>query len=469
MSSQSPLRPLYPDVLGQITGGPRINMDAMEVAVGIYPKVAFINQPVEMVIVMQSMVDRDLQLKVAIRTPNVDRNGNDVNVKMAKSSFAMKLGPGEVGVLRMPLVAQPPTKPSTDLPVRLALRFRVKGDAEYVRPPGGGSPPTVLTVSPFKLQVLKDVEFIAHKWNESVEILTANFSVSAKTLPNDPGNLSPAYEALWTQEGLREEIQLAQAQFDEAMDIAQPGTTGNLYPAFMNAVEERFGIRGMPLHPGETMAIAKMMTYTVEDAPTREPGMVLEDMLWFRALCQVLAANPELVQFTRAEIISKHVFDTVLYESVLIGFKVMQGRVKEDLGSESERVNFANRIMQWFSGHGEGDLTYVYLPLVLGGITIARVVRSNVGDNRWLIADAMDEAFAGRVELMHGENIVIFDMLDILLEDYKALLRARRVLRPEQEPQTRVNLPRDVLERRSDNSQDKPGKGTSRIRRLSDD
>jgi len=72
----SNLTPFYPDVLGAITSGPRINMDALETAIGIHPKLAYINQPIEVIIVLQSMVNEEMQLKVAIRLPNMDRKGN---------------------------------------------------------------------------------------------------------------------------------------------------------------------------------------------------------------------------------------------------------------------------------------------------------------------------------------------------------------------------------------------------------
>lgn len=460
----SSLKPIYPDVLGQITGGPRINMGAMEVALGIYPNMAFINQPIELVVVMQNMVDQQLDLKLAIRLPTADNSGSVVVIETAKPSLSMSIGPGEVGVLRLPMITRAPTKPTKDLPVRVALRFRVKENAGFIRPPGGGAPASVLSISPFKLQALRDISFIAHKWNESTDILTAHFGIAPKTMPNDPGPLKASYEVLWSQEGLRKEIRLAQARYEDALEIAAPGSTGDLYPAFIKTVETRFANRGMPLHPGEAMAIAKMMTYTVEDAPTREPNVVLEDMFWFRALCQVLAANPEVYDHTRADIISQRVFDAVLYESVMMGFRVLKGKVEEDLGNEAEQINYANRFMNWFSGHGEADLTYVYLPLVIGGMSIARLVRSHLGENPWYLADAMDEAFAGRLDLMSGQNIVVFDMLDKLLEEYKAGLRARRIARPENRPQISIPAPIDPHEHKDD--EPKPGDKPGGIRRL---
>ena len=432
MNKRTPLNLHYPDVLGQITGGPRINMEVVEVALGVYPKRAYLNQPVELVIVLQNMVNKKLQLKIAVRTPNNDPQDNIVIIEVGKPQVSFSLEAGEVGVLRMPIVGRPPTRPNKGLPVRVAIRYRVPEDAEEVRPTGGGAPPSVLSASPFKLQVLRDIEFIAHKWNESTDILTVDFGLAGKTLPVENDDLKPRYETLWAQEGLRKEIQLARAKYPEARLIARPAPTGDLYGAFVAAVEDRFARRGLPLHPGESMAIAKMMTYTVEDAPLREPDIALEQTRWFRALCQVLAANPDLTDAERNDVITREVFDSVLYDAVLVAFIVLENKVDEDLGDEAERLNYANRFMRWFAGYGDEDLTFVYLPLVLGGLSIARLVRSSDYENAWDLHDQLTEALAGRIDLSTTTGIVIFDMLESLLDSYQRMLRALRIDHPDE-------------------------------------
>jgi hypothetical protein len=427
--SKTPFKPLYPDVLGQITGGQRINMEGLEVALGVYPKMAYVNQPFEVVIVLQNMIDDELRLKIAIRAPSIDRQGNVMIIEIAKPQMAFSIGPGEVGVLRMPVIANPPTKPENDIPLRVAIRYRTNSD-NYIRPPGGGAPPSVLTVSPFKLQVLREIDFIAHKWNESTDILTVNFDIAPKHFPGNPPPMKPSYETLWTQEGMQKEIRLALSYYDEALELAKPAATGQLYVSFLDAVEERFAKRGLPLHPGETKAIAKMMAYTVEDAPTREPGVVLENTRWFRALCQVLASDPSMIEIDRHHLISHYVFDAVIYEAILVAFKIAASRVKEDLGSKEERFNYANRFMKWFSGYGDPDLTFIYLPLILGGVSIARSVRSGYGESPWQLYDELVEAYNGRIRLISNEAVVVFDMLAELLDKYKVILQSQRIERP---------------------------------------
>jgi hypothetical protein len=279
--------------------------------------------------------------------------------------------------------------------------------------------------------VLREVPFIAHKWNESTDILTVYFDLVPKNIPGHPDPLPPRYESLWTQEEFRQEIKLVQQFVEPALEIVKPGPTGVLYLSFMDVVEERFAARDIPLHPGETRAIAKMLTYTIEDAPAREPDVIVEETRWFRMLCQALARDPELQDIERSELISHYTFEGVLYEAILLAFKIIRAKVRENLGNRAEQINYANRFMKWFAGHGDADLTYVYLPLVLGGMSIARMVRGAYGENPWDVVDQLEEAYHGRRRLVSGEGEVVFNMLMGLMEDYRQKLRASRIERPE--------------------------------------
>ena len=64
--SQIDFDPVYPDVLGAITGGTRINMDALQCALGIFPVRTYVNQPCEIVLILQNMVDQMMKMKIMI-------------------------------------------------------------------------------------------------------------------------------------------------------------------------------------------------------------------------------------------------------------------------------------------------------------------------------------------------------------------------------------------------------------------
>lgn len=422
-------KPFYPDVLGAITGGARIPLGDLQCAIGLFPRQAFINQPAEAVIVLQNMVDREVQVKVAMRLPTADRKDHPAVFEAAKSQVNQALKPGEVGVLRMPFVARLPTRPDKGFPVRIAVRYRTPANAETIRPPSGGAPPSVLTISPFKLQVLRDVTFSAHIWNDSAEIITTYFEVAPKRLPRAPELPAPSYETLWSREHMPKEITQALAHLDDARRLADAKAHGSSYNAFLKVVDEQFAARDWPLHPSEAMAIAKMMAYAVDDAPNLEPDVEVEDTRWFQALCQVLASRPDAMQINRHTLIATTLFSEVLYEAILLGFKVLETRVSENLGSREERIEFANKVLAWMGGRGQGDLTYVYLPLVLGGLAVSRIVRAGIRESPWEIVDGLEEAVQGRIRLADDASIVIFDMLRTLLNRHASMLRAQRIER----------------------------------------
>ena len=423
---------VYPDVLGGITGGGRIITEDLQYAVGISPKQAFINQPLEVVIPLQSMIDQPLQVKISLRLPSRDKKGNQVFMEAGKTTMTIGLRPGEVGVLRIPIAAHPPTPAGMGYPVQVAVRYSSPGNSIKVRPPDGGPPPSVLTISPFRLQVLRDIEFITKRSPKTPDFITATFDLAPKRLPRpDADSLKPKYDTLWASEQMKEEEKLARARIGEARQIALGLGHTTSYWDLLDEVKERFAKQNMPLHPGEIAAISKIMAYTVDEAPELEKQMSVESTHWFRTLCQVLAHNGDLHALPRGELLAKYVFDAILFDSIGMGFHVLQPKVKDQLGNSQERLNYANRVLTWFAGYGEPDLSYVYLPLVLSGLVVYRLVTLNIRENPWVMIDDLTEAMQGRQRLEGSEeSTIIFRMLDDLLEEQRRIVRSQRIERP---------------------------------------
>jgi hypothetical protein len=423
---------VYPDVLGGITGGGRIVIEDLQYAVGISPTQAFINQLLEIVVPLQSMIDQPLQVKVSVRLPSRDKKGNPVFMEAGKTTMTIGLRPGEVGVLRIPIIAHPPTPAGKGYRVQVSVRYRSPGNSIKVRPPDGGPPPSVLTISPFRMQVLQDIAFITKRPPKTTDAITATFDLAPKRLPRpDADSLKPKYDSLWATDQIQEEEELARARIGEARRIALGLGHPTSYWELLDEVKERFAERDMPLHPGEVTAIAKIMSYTVDEAPELEKQMSVESTHWFRTLCQVLAHDESIHDLPRGELLAKYVFDAILFDAIEMGFHVLQPKVKDKLGSSQERLNYANRLLTWFAGYGEPDLSYVYLPLVLAGLVVYRLVTLNVRENPWILIDDLTEAMQGRKRLEgNEESTIIFKMLDDLLEEQTRNVRSQRIERP---------------------------------------
>jgi hypothetical protein len=428
MNEQLRFDPLFPDVLGVIAGGARIHMDALQLAVGVFPRQVYLNQPVEIIVILQNMIDQTVDVRVALQLPNRDGNGKPVNIVIPKRMMNFSLRGAEAGVLRIPMVPVPPTQPVDNLPIQVAVRQRPHRAGKVIRPAAGGAPPSVLAVSPFKLHVLRDVEFISHTYAQSPENVRVHFNIAPKKLPSAPNDLKPSYETLWTMEQLNEERQLAQSKIDDARLVASGMTRSQLYTSILHAVDEMYAARGLPLHPGEAKAIAKMITYTLDDGAALEQVTKLEDTRWFQTLCQVLAFDPSIAEWEAGNIAVRYLFEAAIYDAVLLAFGLIRPRVRVNLGDKTERVNYANRLIGWLAGQSEPDLTYIYLPLVLGGVAVNSVVVPR-DEDPWQTLDEVREAYRGRMRLVSGTALEIFDMLDKLVVRAEDDLRRARILR----------------------------------------
>ncbi|MFN8564061.1 MAG: hypothetical protein U0703_21135 [Anaerolineae bacterium] len=426
MNKNLQFEPMYPDVLGAIAGGLRVTFDnVVQAAIGIFPRSAYINQPIEVVMILQSMIDQNVEVRVALNLANRAPDGSPIKLSTPQKEVSRTMTPGEVGVLRLPLVALPPTKPADNVPVRIAVRHRNRAGRQ-VRSDVRGAPPSALAASPFKLQALRDIDWADIANNISPQVVTLTFNINARELPRLQQRLKPSYEVLWTQEKMRDERRNIISKIEEARQIAGTMTRTAVYESLLHAVDERYATHGLPLHPGETAAISKMLMYTLDDRSQVDPKYRLEDQRWFQALCQVLAHDPEVGDWTPGEIVAGHLIEPLINDAIHLGFDLVRTRVKVNLGDESERNNYANRMMRWLTGQDEPDLVYIYLPLALGGVIVNHQV-TGPGDDPWIVVDGLREAYRGRVRLVEGDAMEIFEILDKLLARGVDELRRMRI------------------------------------------
>jgi hypothetical protein len=405
-------------------------MPKLQAALGIFPRRTFINQPVEIILILQNMVDQDMQVAVGLQLPNQDKKGNPVVIDVPKKAFALGLQPGEVGVLRVPIVPQPPTQPGTGFPIRVGVRYQLPpGESKLVRPLTGGAPPSVLSVSSVEMHVLQEVEYEPFSFNAAAQLIQSSFDIAPKRVPPPTEPLRSRFKTIWRQEEMREETELVMAKIEEARQLSNTFTRNSVFKPLITAVTERFGDQGMPLHPGEAKAIAKMMTYALDEGMELEAGFALEDSRWFQVLCQVLAHDDAPQGMVPGEIVTRYLFDATLYDAVVLGFSVIDPKIKEDLGDANERMGHANRILDWLGGQAEPDMSYIYLPLAMGGVVLNRIIALRE-ENPWTMLLELREATRGRAKLAAGEMTTVFKLANNLLDFAEESLRRANIVPP---------------------------------------
>ncbi len=420
---------VFPDVLGAIIGGQaraRVGMESLQFAVGISPAMTYVGQPIEVILVLQNMVDQPIEVKVALQLPVKTAEGAPISLNTPRRMVALVMKGGEVGVMRLPIVPQPPTYPTQGVPVRVAVRQRVQGEtpAQYVRAPLGGAPPSELAVSPFQLQVLRDVDYTEQAWDQSPESVTVKFDIVAAGGFNRSGDLKPRYTALWLDENMNAERTRADAHAGEARLIAADLMSNALalYPSFTRAIDELYSSRGLPLRPAESKTIAKLLTAALMDRSSVDRMFTIEGLRWYQTLCQVLAFDESAARKAAPELVMRHLFYAVVYDAAQLGFTLVRSQLRTDMGDRAERAAAINRLLSWMVGGLPAELPYLYLPMLLGGMTLHHQITTK-GEDLWVLFEDLRESHRVRFRMADAASMPLFEMMERLLASVENELR----------------------------------------------
>jgi hypothetical protein len=416
----------YPDVLGTITGGVRHEFPTLQIALGVYPSGSAIGQPFEVLVVLQSTIDKPQEIALALRLPRKDAQGRRLSFFVPRKQIKMTLNPGDVGVMQLPIVAEPPTPPNQGYPLMLKVLTKAEAGAQSVRSPGMGRPPSALSVSPFRLEVLREVPFTAEITDE--DLLHCRFNVipgNVKVGLTDP---QAKYEVLWGSRDFEAEQGRIEAHMSLAERVAVDFSPAKIFYEVEEALREYFAAAGLPLHPGESLFMAKTVCYIFEDAYQYEQNFDLHDARWFHWLCSLLVRDEDAADLERGKLAAGDLFFAALYDSVRVGLPMVEHSTGSRYGTVAEHRRYADKVIQAVQGNAPIDLSYAYLPLIMAGVQLNMRVQLH-NENLWANLDLLEEALRGRARLAVGKQNPIFDSLGKLLGNARDLLHRSRIPR----------------------------------------
>ncbi|NJL94714.1 MAG: hypothetical protein HC915_13855 [Anaerolineae bacterium] len=100
----------YPDLLGAVTGGKRLNIDLVQCALSTRPDAVRAGQNFEVIFLIQNVVDVDVDVTVEMKLPERDLLKRR-NMFYSKSSrILVGLQPAEVGYIILPASCSPKTE-----------------------------------------------------------------------------------------------------------------------------------------------------------------------------------------------------------------------------------------------------------------------------------------------------------------------------------------------------------------------
>ncbi|RMF76759.1 MAG: hypothetical protein D6737_19515 [Chloroflexi bacterium] len=428
----------YPDVLGYITGGDRINMGVLQVAPTVRPRVIHAGRPFEVIVLMQNASDSDVDVIVAFDLPEKDANGQTERFITNHHRIEVGLHPAEVGYVTLPATCLPDTAVSDRYKVSLQMSVKTLKKPTRVRDAEGGDPPDFTFIGPQRRELiatLRKLKFAYHvKRGLRSSTLEVPFSVMGGKLGKIP-DLHPNWVRLWTLKDYKDDRILLEQNKDLLRNELLPALNHETaYRSLMIVTDTNFSAAQYPLKRIEASFIAKMMAFVISlSIPTSDdadvlvekdvnlhvllekgmsPGTVLPR--WFTRLLREITQNNRIAK-QPAEGIAHLAYEELLQDSVERSFKMIATVTGESLGTEEEARQYGQQLANRLSNKEPLSLIDVYMPLILGGIIIAdRLLLP--GENINVLLDGISDALQARRNEQTADNELVFTLADTLID-----------------------------------------------------
>lgn len=400
----SPNEPLqYPDVLGYITDGERLNLNVVQIAVGARPQAVRAGRPLEIMLLIQNASDLAVDVTVSLQLPNKDAANRKERFLTKAERLVVGVEGGEVGYASLPVSTLPDTAPGADYRIGVDVSVSPaekegKRKPNRVRPEDGGArfdSNTVPAEMAEKIEELKQWHFHAgrgHSGRRSrhhLEIAFAVMSGHAAGL----AKLQPGYTCLWSlADQSDDKLLLRELYTPFKRYVFPPLKRERLLEPLREAVCQRLGKAGYEPYPLEAELITRLLTRLLEIGPekldvsasvdveqynimkyyqhnrlAKEKGAITLPA-WASTLLRLGQRDERTLRYPIPAIL-QFAFDDLLADAMRFAFERLEVMTGEDFGSAEDRETY---IQNWLTRFHEGELGRydVYLPLVLGGLVI---------------------------------------------------------------------------------------------------
>jgi len=386
----------YPDVLGALTGGDRVNMGVMQFALALNPAVIPAGRSSEAILLAQNASDHKVEVAALLRLPDQDAKRQKERFLSRSARVVVEIQPGEVGYVSLPFALLPDTATSDHykLSVDIEVRSTSSGKPARVRAQDNSGvsfqPATISGEARAHFETLQGLAYSTHK-PALRNTLDTTFSVSEAHLAPPP-NLKAQWVSLWTTADADERLLMLRYADMLTVKVFPQLRRQRVYPALEEATKTRFAEAGYPLQEGEAALIAKMMTLILEYAAPQDSAhgflaagkysiaplfqRLLRDHNheidlphWFSAYLHLLGQDERVVEYA-TRIVPRTLYLPLLQDAVEHAFVMVQQVSGQSLGEPDEVMSYARQLVEALENKQELNFQRVYLPLVMGGILI---------------------------------------------------------------------------------------------------
>jgi hypothetical protein len=438
----------YPDVLGAITGGTRLNNSVVQLALAVRPRVVRAGRPFEVILLVQNASDADIDMTATLQLPEQDAARQKGRFVTKAARLVVGLKPAEVGYVVLPVSCLPDTAPSAEYKVGLDVKVapaktgtRPLGKPKQVRDPKGGAPFEDKNLSEETRKHIEELKGLQFQVNKRLTgAIETTFSVMSGKL-GAITDLKPGWVSLWTLKDHHDDRLLLHRFASDLKDKVLPKLKRvRVYEPLLAAVKDRFEKGGYPLHDAEASVVARTLTLLLEYAapsdiaaegnhggieagmysiaPLLTPQRLAEPRPivlphWTTAYLRFVSDQPRGLEHP-VELITRRLMDDLLRDAITYTFGLVEQQTGEELGDESEIQIYGEQVIERFNA-GTLDFTHAFMPLVLGSILIfdSVIMKEERLDQ---LAAAIGEIADERRGERSDETEAVFELLDKVID-----------------------------------------------------
>ena len=383
----------YPDVLGLITGGVRFALECVQVAFGLSSETVPAGSSFEAIILLQNTVGSEIDAVLRLIVPDRDLEGQPDRFRTQMTRpLRIGLRPGEVGVLHWPIQTQLSTAPGNQYSLQLDVAVEHKSrDVRLIRDANGGVPFDVQEFDQDRQHMVEqlrhmyfatEVNLVKSTGTLRVALTGAPQKVSLLTrfavMPAGTGTLladsKARYVTLWTEADRGSADRLVGEAKSQLGPLLHDLNRRNVYFPLLKSLQPRFEACGYRLWAGEAVLIAKLIALVVEmGIPKPIPGGSQKDIpRWVTRLARMSLKEAETLRETTVEqLVTQHLFDELIYDAAMYGFKILRVVLDEPLVAAEKTSEYTQQLATALGDQCETiDLFMAYVPLVLAGLAI---------------------------------------------------------------------------------------------------
>ncbi len=398
----------YPDLLGDITGGPRLNTGVLQAALANRPRIARAGHPIHMVLLLQNAADCPVDVSVTLHLPERDARKQKGRFTAKVSRLAVGMQAAEVGVVSLPVMIEADTAPGRGYKVSVELGVKALEKAQRIRLPEGGAAPDLGEVPQERLDTidaLRKLSFSAQASGMRLRsgALEVSFNVLTGKLEGgvDEASLKPGWTSLWTMEDyqLDEDVSLLRKYHEEMKTLVLPSIDREKsFDPLKKKTEEAFSAGGYPLKEDELGLVTRLLTVVLEYAAANVPDNVREQFYpmpsfntrelvneaeylvsdealelphWSLGLLRRIEIDRRAAKYPIRALLFYN-YPDLLKDAVTLAFSMIEQATGLEMGSDTEVQAFGEDLVESLA---QGRLDFMsVMPVVLGGVLICDLV-----------------------------------------------------------------------------------------------